>query len=85
MTEKELEVVSAFRQLHQGEGGAVVFADQLYELGFLQKIQNDEQVTLYNYAIHMIEKMGAMTPGQKYQLCLTIAKYLQGVIVEGDS
>lgn len=80
MTEQELKVIDDFRRTHDGERGAMVLADQLMELGFMSRTTNEEQVTLRNYAIRVIEKMGALTAGQKYQLCLSIAKLLQGRI-----
>lgn len=75
--DEQKQVISDFRKVHEDDTGTRVLADQLFELGLLGVITDDNQVALHNYAIRVIEKMGVITSGQKYQLALDIAKLLQ--------
>ena len=84
MTQEEIDIVYRFRASHQGHDGMFALADQLMELGFLGISMNQEQTTLRNYAIRVIEKMGVLTNGEKYQLCLGIAKMLQEYVVSRE-
>lgn len=74
------DIVERFRAVHRGDDGMFALADQLTDLGFLGAAMTEQQTTLRNYAVRIIEKMGVISPGEKYQLCLGIAKLLQGFI-----
>jgi hypothetical protein len=79
------DIIARFRSIHSSHDGMIALADQLMDLGFLGTAMNDQQTTLRNYAIRVVEKMGVISPGDKYQLCLGIAKLLQGFIyVKGE-
>jgi len=81
MTEEAAaQKVRDFRKAHEGTTGQYVLADSLQELGFLGRLTLEESVPLHNYAISVIEKMGIVTPGEKYQLLLGFSKLLQDFI-----
>ena len=80
------DIIARFRSVHGTHDGMIALADQLMDLGFLGNAINEQQTTLRNYAIRVVEKMGVISPGDKYQLCLGIAKLLQDFIyVKGDN
>lgn len=81
MTSEEYQIILDFREAHKTETGRQVLADTLKELGLLDYDPDGKDV-LRNYAVRVIEKMGVVTPGQKYQLLLGIASLLQHIIPE---
>lgn len=74
------EVINDFRGAHQTDLGMRVLADTLMDLGFLGVTTTQDQAALRNYAVRVIEKMGVVTQGEKYQLALGIAHLLQQFI-----
>jgi hypothetical protein len=81
MSIEELDIINRFRIVHSGDDGMYALADQLTDLGLFRPAMNEQQSTLRNYAIRVIERMGVITEGDKYQLCLAIANILQRQIV----
>lgn len=80
MDQPSKEIIDDFRFVHQTDAGRNVLADTLMDLGFLGIATTEEQTQLRNYAVRVIEKMGVVTPGEKYQLALGIAHLLQQFI-----
>lgn len=81
MTHEQYQIILDFRDVHKTDAGKQVLADTLKELGFLDYDPEDKD-PLRNYAIRVIEKMGVVTAGQKYQLLLGVAHLLQHFIPE---
>lgn len=78
------DIVRDYRQAHEGEVGMRVLADTLYDLGFFDVSMSQEQMTTRNYAIRVIEKMGVLTAGDRFQLAVGFARLLQQFIPNID-
>lgn len=69
-----------FRQLHLSKNAIEVLADTLYELHFFDQCVTEQQTNDRNYAVRVIEKMGVLTPGDKYEFARDVAILLQKFI-----
>lgn len=77
MTDDIREKIEEFREVHRGDVGARVLADQLMELGVFDISNDERQMHLKNHAVQVIANMGVITQGDKYQLLLELARVLQ--------
>ena len=77
MTDDIREKIEEFREIHKGDVGARVLADQLMELGIFDISKDERQMHLKNHSVQVLANMGVITQGDKYQLLLELARALQ--------